>query len=324
MVLPTGDLFHTGSMSISPGPPEKIPDEVPSDLCNFHGPGIDWFRLVPGSLGTYGIVTVMNVKTGFVPKQQKLLFFGMQSLQNCIEPFYRIERKLIGDECFLLNSRYLATILASDPADIGRISQALPPYTLILNLTADEWFPEEKMAYQEDAVKEVARTFLLKPMETLPNAAGAEKTISECLYKPWDNGTYWKFRSKGASMEIFFLTQLQRAPEFLKVIHDTASSNGFALSDIGLYLQPKQNGRAFHMEASFPYDPENPDEKEMTERVYRQASEALVNKGAFFYRVYGLWADLVYSRTGTLHETLKRIKRTLDPNSVLNPGKLGF
>ena len=115
MVLPTGDLFHTGSMAISPGPPEKIPDEVPSDLCNFLGPGIDWFRLVPGSLGTYGIVTVMNVKTGFVPKQQKLLFFGMQSLQNCIEPFYRIERKLIGNECFLLNSRYLATILAPTP-----------------------------------------------------------------------------------------------------------------------------------------------------------------------------------------------------------------
>ena len=111
---------------------------------------------------------------------------------------------------------------------------------------------------------------------------------------------------------------------FLKVIQDVASAAGYHSPDIGVYLQPKQNGRAFHMEASFPYNPEDPAEMELAETVYNQVSEALVAKGAFFYRIYGPWADMVYPRTGTLHETLKRIKRTLDPNSILNPGKLGF
>jgi FAD/FMN-containing dehydrogenase len=324
MVLPDGNLFHTGSMSISPKAPETIPDEFPSDLCNFHGPGIDWFRLVPGSLGTYGIVTVMNIKMTSIPKQQKLLFFGFDSLEKSVEPFYYIERKLIGDECFLLNNRYLATILASDPEEINQISSMLPRYILILNLTAGEWFPEEKMAFQEEAIRNISRTFLLKPMETLPKVPDAEKVISQNLYKPWNNGTYWKFKSKGASREIFFLTQLQRAPEFLEVVNNVAAEIGFPVSDIGLYLQPKQNGRAFQMEVSFPYNPEDAAEKERVNAVYTKASEALINKGAFFYRIYGEWADMVYSRTGNLHETLKRIKRTFDPNGVLNPGKLGF
>ena len=54
------------------------------------------------------------------------------------------------------------------------------------------------------------------------------------------------------------------------------------------------------------------------------ASQLLVDKGAFFYRVYGPWTELVYGRTGNLHKTLKRIKHTFDPNNVLNPGKLGL
>ena len=87
MILPDGNLFHTGSMAISPQAPESIPDDLPCDLCNFHGPGIDWFRLIPGSLGTYGIVTVMNVKIALIPKQHKMLFFGFNSLEESIQPF---------------------------------------------------------------------------------------------------------------------------------------------------------------------------------------------------------------------------------------------
>ena len=324
MVLPTGDLFHTGSMCVSAAPPENIPEQAHSDICNFMGPGIDWFRLIPGSLGTYGIVTVMNVKIGFIPQRQKLLFFGFKTLDACVDPAYHLLRKLIGDECFLLNSRNLATILAEDPREIEALIASLPPYILVLNLTAGEWFPEEKMEYQENAVHEAARKFLLKPMAQLPGLPDANEKVARYLHQPWENGTYWKFRAKGASKEIFFLTQLQRAPEFLAVIQKIAGESGYPISDIGLYLQPKQNGRAFHMEAGFPYDPESPFEKNRAETVYQNVSKALVKQGAFFYRPYGQWADLVYSGTGNLHGTLKRIKKILDPKNIMNPGKLGF
>ncbi len=78
------------------------------------------------------------------------------------------------------------------------------------------------------------------------------------------------------------------------------------------------------MEAAFPYDPENPAEKKQVEDIFMAASESLLNKGAFFYRLYGPWVDMVYSRTGNLQGTLKRIKKSLDPKNILSPGKLGF
>jgi FAD/FMN-containing dehydrogenase len=325
MVLPTGDLFRTGAMSVpASGPPEKVPDEVHSDLCNSMGPGIDWYRLIPGSLGTYGIVTAMNMKIAFIPVKQKLVFFGFKQLEDAIQAFYKIERKQIGDECFLLNSAYLAAVLAASPEDIAGIAAVLPPYVLILNITAGEWFPEEKMEYQMEALEEICRTYLLKPMASLPGVQEAEKTISEKLYQSWNNGAYWKFRAQGASQEIFFLTQLSRAPEFLSIAKKAAQGYDYPVSQIGLYLQPKQWGKAFQMELSFPYNPEDPIAQQTIDKLYDTASRDLVNAGAFFYRIYGAWADMVYSRTGNLHATLKKIKKILDPNQVMNPGKLGF
>ncbi|MBN2107472.1 MAG: FAD-binding oxidoreductase [Deltaproteobacteria bacterium] len=325
LVLPTGGFFHTGSMAVSQEPPEKVQAAAHTDLCNFMGPGLDWFRLLPGSLGAYGIVTAMNVKIAVKPTMQKLIFFGFKNLQDAVEPWYHLLHKLIGDECLLLNSRYLALLLAKEPGDISRLQAGLPPYTIILNLTAGEHRPEEKMAYLEKAVQDAARIFQLQPMESLPHAQDAAAALQAILSKPWDDGgAYWKWRGRGASREVFFLTQLQRAPEFLRELQSAAAGSGYPISDMGLYLQPKQNGRAFYMEAGFSFSPDDPAEKARAEQVQGEASRGLVDKGAFFYRVYGPWTELVYGRTGNLQKTLKRIKHTLDPNNILNPGKLGF
>lgn len=325
LVLPTGGFFHTGSMAVSQEAPDKVREAAHTDLCNFMGPGLDWFRLLPGSLGSYAIVTAMNVKIAIKPQLQKLVFFGFNNLQDAVEPWYYLLRKLIGDECLLLNGRYLALLLAEDPADIDRLQAGLPAYTIVLNLAAGEFRPEEKMAYLEHAVQDASRIFQLQPMENLPYAPDAAQALRRILGSAWsDRAGYWKWRGRGASREVFFLTQLQRAPGFLRMLQGAAAALGYPLSDLGLYLQPKQNGRAFYMEAGFPYNPDEPKEKALAEEVQGAASRLLVDKGAFFYRVLEPWTELVYGRTGNLHKTLGRIKKTLDPNNILNPGKLGF
>jgi FAD/FMN-containing dehydrogenase len=49
-----------------------------------------------------------------------------------------------------------------------------------------------------------------------------------------------------------------------------------------------------------------------------------MNAGAFFYRPYYDWAEMIYSRSGYTHETIKKLKKILDPNNTLNPGKLNL
>ena len=49
-----------------------------------------------------------------------------------------------------------------------------------------------------------------------------------------------------------------------------------------------------------------------------------MNQGAYFDRPYGPWADMVYQRAGHYTTKLKEIKKALDPQGILNPGKLCF
>ena len=50
----------------------------------------------------------------------------------------------------------------------------------------------------------------------------------------------------------------------------------------------------------------------------------LLNHGAFFSRPYGPAAREIVNRDAASVRALGKIKQTLDPNAVLNPGKLGF
>ncbi|HUT84154.1 MAG TPA: FAD-linked oxidase C-terminal domain-containing protein, partial [Thermodesulfobacteriota bacterium] len=57
---------------------------------------------------------------------------------------------------------------------------------------------------------------------------------------------------------------------------------------------------------------------------YRSLSENLISEGAFFDPPYGIWAEMMYQKTGTYTEYLKKLKKELDPNLIMNPGKLCF
>jgi len=96
------------------------------------------------------------------------------------------------------------------------------------------------------------------------------------------------------------------------------------LEDIGIYLQPIENGRASHLEFTSPYNPEDDYELNLVKKLHRSASKRFSTLGAHFTRAYGSWADLVYGRNALQYQTAKTIKETLDPNNTMNPGKLGL
>jgi FAD/FMN-containing dehydrogenase len=60
------------------------------------------------------------------------------------------------------------------------------------------------------------------------------------------------------------------------------------------------------------------------EALFSQASNALLNQGAFYSRPYGPWANMVYNRDAQTTTVLKKVKDIFDPNYVMNPGKLCF
>ncbi len=324
IVWGTGELLRTGSMTVDTIPAEEIPDKTNSDLCSTGGPGIDWWRLLTGCQGTFGVITIMNVKIFHQPLKQKVVFLPFNKLEEVIMPFYAIQRREIGHECFLLNSCDMASVVAEKESDIPNLEKKLPSYCIVLNLWGGQFFPEERIAYEEKAVSEITKEYKCSWCEKLASWPAANSRFENILTSPWEGDVYWKERRMGGCLELVFESGLDKIPSYWKLFQEMAEAYNIDTRQLGLYIQPRQRARVCHVEFHIPCDPDDTGKLEKVKTFHRKASEAVMNAGAFFYRPYYDWADTVYARSGYTFETIKKLKKILDPHRVLNPGKLNL
>jgi len=323
VVMPDGELYRTGSTCV-PG----FPDKSLADGVNPSGPdNVMWSRLLQGSQGTLGVVTWAQVKTEYRPKVNKTFFIPFNNLKDAVAFIATAQRRLIGEECLLLNNTNLAAILAERwPEDFDTLRETLPPWTLIMVLGGGKRFPEEKIEYEEEALREVAAELSIMELPTMvPGLPGVETEMPEILRSVWPGArNYWKFNYKGSCQDIFFHTVMNKAPSFSQAIGEVAANHDYPVTDIGFYVQPMVYGGACHFEANFYYNPENVEEVDKIKSIFTETAEVALDRGGFFTRPYGPIADMVYSRTTDYTAMLRKVKKLLDPNNVLSPGRLCF
>jgi FAD/FMN-containing dehydrogenase len=312
VVLPDGELFWTGS-ALGKGMTGQIsPDAM-----------IPGARLWLGAQGTLGIMTWANIKAEYLPSMDKVFFIPFERIEDFVEPVYQIQRRMLGNECFILNDLDLALILADQwPDEFETLRETLPPWTLVLCLSGLHRLPLEKIEYEEEALKEVASRLHFQVSNTVSSIPGLEATILKLIRKPWPRNDYWKFRYKGSCHDIFFHTTLNRVPEFTDAIADVVAKYGYLTRDIGIYMQPLERARACFCQFSFHCDTEDTNEVALVRSLFLEASNRVVGMGGFFTTPYGPWADMVYSRAAGYTHALKVVKNAYDPNNILNPGKL--
>jgi FAD/FMN-containing dehydrogenase len=320
VVFGSGDSFRTGSAA-GPGTLEDQWNARQAQV-NPMGPGQTSFgNVIQGAQGTLGIVTWATVRCEILPALQKPFFIGSDKYEKLAEFVYRMLWWKAGDECLILNNSNLAAVFAKNPEEYKKLKKSLPQWTLFFCLAGFEYYPEEKIAYQEKALAAEAKRAGLAIGDSIPGASPDK--LLRLLDKPAEE-PYWKLRLKGACQDIFFLTTLDKAPQFVKIIQEKAGQHGYTASDIGIYIQPMVQGTSCHCEFDLFYDPQNAGEAVRIKELYTQAGEALMNAGAFFSRPYGILVDEIYRRDAGTTAALKKVKKIFDPNNVLNPGKLCF
>jgi FAD/FMN-containing dehydrogenase len=322
VVWPTGEIFRMGSASVN-----GYPDSM-SKGGNPSGPGLDFYRFFQCAQGTMGVVTWTNLKIESIPKMDKVLFAPLEDLGYGIDFLYRILPRRIGQEVLLLNNVDLAAILAEKwPEDFERLYATLPTWSLILVISGLLRRPEEKIAYEEHFLAEVIKNEFsdLQLGENLPGFPGLRKKILPILRKPWPaKMPYWKNRIKGACQSLFFHTRPVLVPQFIAVVEEMAAQYGYPISEIGIYIQPIEHNRACRPEFNFFYDPEDEDDIAAVRALYNETASILLGKGAVFTRPYGDLAPIVYEKAAAYARTLKRLRKTFDPNNIMNPGNLCF
>jgi hypothetical protein len=325
VVWGNGEKMVTGSAShIHFGQKDSFAEGV-----NPNGPGaLSFHKFLQSSQGTLGVVTWNIVKIEEMPTLSKCLFFPLEKIEDAIEPLYKMLRRRVGMEVFLLNRVNLATILTDEwPAHFKDMKRAQANWTIIMVLSGLKRRPEEKISYEENAIIDIRNTFFpgMKISDTLPGASAIEKRLPEMLRKAWPRDRkFWRHAYKGGCLPVTFICTMDKAPSFYGPVAEIAGKYDYPIEDLGVYLQPLENGRACHLEFTFFYDPNNTDEVRRMNTLYPALAQRLVDGGAYFNRPYGPIGEIVYRRAGDYTAVLKRVKKLFDPNSILSPGNLCF
>lgn len=324
LVLPDGELFRTGNWT-SGGRPGSPNGPIRNTV----------FRMWTAAQGTFGILTKMGVQISYIPKITKIFFIPFKSLADAVEPLRRIQRKEIGAECFLLNRFNLAAMMteswpvpSSFPAspaaspEFAAVQQMLPPWTVCIAINALARRAEEKIAYEVEALREACDMLNVQLLESLPNIPGAESIIAAELLRPWK--ILKKFNYKGAVHDLTFKAPLNKIVRLEQVFEGLAREHDYPVTEAGMYLLPLERGRAMHVEIDLHCSAAAGSEQSRVKDLWLKASAALINEGAYFDRPYGPWAPLMYARASKYTHVLKQLKSEIDPNNILNPGKLCF
>jgi hypothetical protein len=235
---------------------------------------------------------------------------------------------MIGNECFLINREIGALIFGDKwPEDYERLKRQLPPWFMVIVLSGPPRLPEERIAYEKEALDEIAGTIpaVKEILTSLPGATGIERRIPEMLRKPWpEDRVFWKHLLKGGCQDLFFISKMEQAPMFTDTVFEVAGSHGYDVGRMGVYLQPIEQGRASHMEYQFYYDPDDDKEKEKIRDLYVEAAKNLFKQGAFFSRPHGLLSPMVFEHARGYTNTITKVKKVLDPNYIMCPGNVCF
>ena len=320
VIFGTGELFRTGSAA-GPGTLEQQWNAKQAQV-NPMGPGqTDFARVVQGSQGTMGIVTWATVRCETAPSIQRPFIASDTTPEKLLDLAYRLLWLKYVDKMVILNNVNLAGILAGNLEEYDRLQKSLPRWMLFFSIAGFDYFPQEKVDFQQQAVMEAAQKIGISP-ETDLSGISAQELLS--IFSQPSAEPYWKIRQKGGCQDIFCLSTLDRIHELTQVLQDKVEATGYPFNDIGIYIQPMVQGTSCHVEFNLFYNPQNKRETAKVEELYILAGEALMTAGGFFSRPYGALTDMVYRRDAESTALLRKIKNIFDPKNVMNTGKLCF
>jgi FAD/FMN-containing dehydrogenase len=320
VIFGSGDVYRTGAAA-GPGTVDEQWKSGGAQKSSA-GPLADWCRVIQGSQGTMGIVTWATIRCELLPNLEEPFMVGSSSLPSLLELSHWLIRLRLADECLVLNNIDLAHTLAKQWSDeYESLRESLPPWVLFFCISGYEYYPEEKVAYQIEQMTDIAKRVEVEPVKTLDSISAYE--LLGILQKPSED-PYWKTRGKGSCYDIFCLATYDKLPELIKVMNEVAGEHGYPIADMGIYLQPVVQGTSYHCEFNLFFDPANHEEVSKLKELSIHAVKSLMNIGAFFSRPYGTWVDMVYKRDTETAASLRKIKGIVDPNNIMNPGKLCF
>jgi len=278
---------------------------------------IGWLNMVQGAQGTLGIVRWASVRCRIKPSIEKPFLVAAQDLKTLVPFLQKLLKRRFCEELFVLNSFGLASVLTTEAEAIKRLQASLSPWVLFVNIAGYARHPEKEIEWKEEEAMELAAGEGLELKDAIGGVSATE--VLKALQVSAEKDRRLRFKNSCEVMP--FSTTIDKTPELATSIARIASDYGYSPADVSIYVQPVIQGCQCQCEVVYPYDPAEKKEMEKVKGLYMTAARDLSYGGAYYSRPYGNLADITYKDTEIIN-VLRKIKRILDPNDILNSGKL--
>lgn len=286
VVLPTGKVCKLGSCSISPYWFSRDP------LPDLMGLFLGWF-------GTTGIVTKLSIQLFPKPKFRDLLIFSSDNVDLMPELVSKIAQFNLLENCFIVSQE--------KPGWAQHIF-----YVVIISGQSEEEFEVKKELHKQ--------IFLEYGNEVkLVEGGSAFAPLRErFLGVPPFAATAADFRKGGGFQYTGAILPIEKMPEAWRKGMEIAHKCGL-LYQLGIQLLP--NGHSFMFAFSYSFNRADEDDFERARKALDETNRLTLDLGGVVWKGEVPAQKLMLERMDpNTRELIGRVKKTLDPNGIMNPG----
>ena len=294
VVLPDGTIIQTGS--------EANPHALGPFIRYAFGP--DLTGLFIGSLGTFGIITKVSLKT-----QKRMRFFDYNTYGfETVEKAQRFMQELRCNDISsiwvaLYEGRILDFFLDLVGEEYGVPQHEWPKYTVSI---AFGRIREDQLKSDVKATEELCEELggHLIGIKELPKGEWEDR-LREFVRSSYVHGWHWRILYHHQPLSNWYKTM-----EALWAVMDEYGILG--------HTAGFQSQRSYNFYPQLYYDPQDNEEEKKVIAAHRDLSKRLFKTGAVPFKLAKYWIEGI-SEMDTYLSFLNRIKSEVDPNDILNP-----
>jgi len=306
-VLPTGEIVRTGAGA--------LPTSKWFYKWMF---GPDLTGLFLGSQGTLGVVTKMAVKIFPMSRVREVVAFGASHWNYLIEPCLEVLKTELVDLAQGGNYHLATTRRARYQWPPVPKPKFLPNVWMNFELGAES---PEQLGHIKEKIREILEKYQRKyGEENIFEWKLDTKSIVARLTKPNRISVPYAGHKGGGLLFITWYMPWADSGKFCETAEKLMES--YKVSPV-VWLAAVDHGRQALVMPIVLFDPKLPEEFKSVEELDREMTEEFLGMGGIPYRPnLRVHAPLAMAKSIGYYDLLKKIKRAVDPNGIMHPGRL--
>ncbi|MEM2975399.1 MAG: FAD-binding oxidoreductase [Candidatus Bathyarchaeia archaeon] len=309
VVLPTGEIVRTGSCA--------LPTAQWFYKWMF---GPDLTGIFLGAQGTLGIVTKMAVKIFPMPKFRDVVAFGASHWKYLIDPCLDVLKMELVDLAQGGNYHLATCRRARYKWPPAPKPDFLPTVWMNFELGAET---KEELENIKRRINEVLKKYQQEYGEkNLFEWKLDTRSIIARLTKPNKISVPYAGHKGGGLLFITWYLPWKEAGKFGEQAEQLMEKYRFSPV---VWLAAVDHGRQGLIMPIVLFDPKSPEEFKNVNMLDAEMTERFLEMGGIPYRPNAeIHAPMAMSKSLGYYELLKKIKKTLDPNGIMHPGRLAL